>query len=139
MRAADFFLGPLSTVLSDDELIAEVRLPAWPEGRRWGFEEFALRRGDFAIAGIALYYDQDANGVAHNTHIGVIGACHRPHRLPCTEAMLNGRVVDGEAILAAARIAAAEVDPPTDPHASAAYRRALVEALLERALAQASR
>src|SRR6266446_6646563 len=35
VRAADFFRGALSTVLADDELIVEVRLPAWPAKRRW--------------------------------------------------------------------------------------------------------
>lgn len=137
-RAADFFLGPLSTVLADDELIVEVRLPAWPAGRRWGFEEFARRRGDFAVAGIAAYYDPDASGVARNAHIGVIGACHSPHRLAGAEAALNERVVDQRAILDAANAAAAEVDPPTDLHASAAYRRALTKTLLERVLIRAS-
>lgn len=138
VRAADFFLGPLSTVLADDELIVEVLLPAWPAGRRWGFEEFARRRGDFAVAGIAAFYDPDARGIARNAHIGVIGACQSPHRLAGAEAALNGRVVDARAILAAAKAAAAEVDPPADLHASAAYRRALVETLLERALVRAS-
>ncbi|MBI2959778.1 MAG: FAD binding domain-containing protein [Betaproteobacteria bacterium] len=138
VRAADFFLGPLSTVLADDELIVEVRLPAWPPGRRWGFEEFALRRGDFALAGVAAYYDPDAEGIARNAHIGVIGACHRAHRLARAEAALNGRAADEQAILASAEVAAAEVDPPTDLHASAAYRRALVQTLLERALLRAA-
>lgn len=139
VRAADFFLGPLSTVLACDELIVEVRLPAWPAGRCWGFEEFARRRGDFAVAGIAVFYDADARGIACNTHIGVIGACHRPHRLAAAEAALNGRVVDEESIRAAAKVAAADVDPPADLHAGAAYRRALVGTLLERALMRASK
>jgi carbon-monoxide dehydrogenase medium subunit len=46
--------------------------------------------------------------------------------------------VDEKTILAAARAGAEEVDPPADLHASAAYRRALVETLLERALKCAS-
>ena len=139
VRSADFFLGPLTTALADDELIVEVRLPAWPAARRWGFEEFAQRRGDFAVAGIAAFYDADARGVAGNTHIAVIGACHRPHRLAGAEAALNGHMVDEQVIVAAAKVAAAEVDPPADLHASAEYRRALVGTLLERALIRASR
>jgi carbon-monoxide dehydrogenase medium subunit len=140
VRAADFFLGPLSTVLAGDELIVAVRLPAWPATttRRWGFEEFARRRGDFALAGVACFYDLDENARAKNVHIGVIGACHRPHRLARSEAALEGRVVDEAAIGSAARAAEKEVDPPEDLHASAAYRRSLVGTLLERALARAS-
>ncbi len=45
IQAADFFQGALTTALTADEIIVEVRLPAWPAGRRWGFEEFARRRG----------------------------------------------------------------------------------------------
>jgi carbon-monoxide dehydrogenase medium subunit len=136
--AATFFLGPLSTALADDELIVELRLPPWPEGRRWAFEEFARRRGDFAIAGVAAYYDVDPAGRAKNVHIAVIGACHRPHRVAAAEAALEGKAVGEGTILAAAKAAAAAVEPPEDLHASAAYRRSLVGTLLERALGRAS-
>jgi carbon-monoxide dehydrogenase medium subunit len=136
--AAEFFLGPLSTALAHDELIVEVLLPPWPGGRRWAFDEFALRRGDFALAGIAVFYDVDREGRATNAHVGVIGACHRPHRLPQVEAVLNGRLIDHAAISAAAIEAAVAVDPLGDLHASAAYRRSLVGTLLERALRRAA-
>lgn len=132
--AKDFFVGALSTVLADDELIVELRLPAWPAKRRWGFQELSPRRGDFAFAGVAAYYDPDPSGRATNTHIGVIGACHRPHRIPEAEAALNGRVVDSASIREAAAAAEKAVEPPSDLHASAAYRRSLVGTLLERAL-----
>ena len=132
--AGEFFLGPLSTVLADDELIVEVRLPSWPAARRWAFEEFAQRRGDFAMAGVAVFYDIDGAGLTTNAHIGVIGACNRPHRLAQSEAALNGKVADEMTILAASKAASAAVDPPGDMHAGAEYRRALVDTLLERAL-----
>ena len=138
VAAAAFFTGALSTVLRYDELITEIRLPPWPAARRWAFEEFALRRGDFAIAGIAAFYDEDAAGRATNAHIGVIGACTQPHRLAKAEAALNGRKVDAAAIQSTASAASAEVDPPSDLHASADYRRSLVATLLERALQRAS-
>src|SRR6202166_2760508 len=48
IAAKDFFLGALMTALAPDEIITEIRLPAWPATRRFGFQEFALRRGDFA-------------------------------------------------------------------------------------------
>src|SRR5262249_55834866 len=53
IRAADFFLGALTTALAPDEIITEIRLPLWPKGRRYGFQEFARPRGDFAMAGRA--------------------------------------------------------------------------------------
>ena len=137
--AGQFFTGALTTSLADDELIIEVRLPAWPAKRRWGFEELSRRRGDFALAGIAAFYDLDAGGKAINTHIGVIGACLRPHRIAQAEKALNGRVVDEASIQAAARAAEEGLDPPSDLHASAAYRRSLAGTLLERALLHAAK
>jgi carbon-monoxide dehydrogenase medium subunit len=138
VRAEDFFVGALSTVLADDEVLVEVRLPPWPPQRRWAFEEFSRRRGDFALAAVALFYDTDSAGRAQNAHVGVIGACNMPHRVPQVEAILNGRVVNAETIAAAAVAAEAAVDPPADLHASAAYRSALFAALLETALARAA-
>ena len=134
VQAKDFFLGALTTALADNEVLVEVRLPPWPSRRRWGFQEFARRRGDFALAGVAAFYDTDDAGRAVNAHVGVLGACHRPHRVPQAEAVLNGKVVDAATVQAAGKAAAEAVDPPSDLHASAAYRRALVATLLERAL-----
>jgi len=138
VAAGEFFVGPLSTVLGDDELIVEVRFPAWPAGRLWGFQELSPRRGDFAYAGIAAFYDLDADGRACNAHIGVIGACPRPHRIPEAESALNGLMVDAGVIREAAAAAEKAVDPPGDLHASAAYRRSLVGTLLERAVGRES-
>src|SRR5258706_8297706 len=107
--SADFFLGPLSTALEPDELIVELQLPPWPARRRWGFEEFARQRGGFAMAGVALFYDEEA-GVAVRSHIGVIGACSRVQRILAAEAALNGRVINEETIrlLAGAAMAAGD-------------------------------
>jgi carbon-monoxide dehydrogenase medium subunit len=136
-KAADFFIGPLMTVLEPDEIIVEIRFPAWPARRRWGFQEFARRRGDFAMAAAAVWYDQDEGGKARNAHVGAIGVGDRPQRLPEVEAVLNGRIIDDATIAQAEAAASAAVDPQTDIHASADYRRALVGTMIERALESA--
>jgi carbon-monoxide dehydrogenase medium subunit len=138
ITAANFFGDTLVTELAPDELIVELRLPRWPAQRRWGFEEFSRRRGDFAMAGISLYYDEDWRGRAIGAHVGVFGVGNRPQRLADAEDAINGRLLDEQAIMAAAQAAAAAVDPPDDVHASAAYRKNLVATLLERALKQAA-
>ena len=134
VKAADFFLGPLTTALAEDEIILDVRLPPWRRGRRWAFSEFARRRGDFALAGVALFYDPDNEQRARNTRIGVIGACYYSKRLQNAERALEGQRVDVETARAVAKIAADEADATGDLHASAKYRKALVGTLLERAL-----
>ena len=134
IAAADFFTGALSTALADDELIVELRLPPWPRERRWAFEEFSRRRGDFALAGVAAFYDVDGDGKVRHAHLGVIGACLRPHRVPQAEALLNGQRISADTVASAARAFEAALEPPSDLHASAAYRRSLAGTLLERAL-----
>jgi carbon-monoxide dehydrogenase medium subunit len=134
VAAGDLFVGPLETSLGPDDIITGVRFPAWKPGRRWAFEEFARRRGDFALAAVAVFYDRADDGALHDAHIGVIGATDRPRRLGAAEAILNGRVLDEESIAAAAEAAALAVDPLSDLHGSAAYRRSLVATLLARAL-----
>jgi aerobic carbon-monoxide dehydrogenase medium subunit len=138
IQAADFFEGALTTALTSDEIIVEIRLPAWPAGRRWGFQEFARRRGDFAMAAAAVFYDQDERGKARNAHVGVIGVGDRPLRLSAVEEVLNGQSIDEATIAKADAATSAAVDPQDDIHASAAYRRSLVGTMVERALKNAA-
>src|SRR5437764_10337256 len=60
VRAGEFFTGPLSTVRQPNEIITALQLPFWPIDRHWAFREFAQRQGDFALAGIAVFYDEDS-------------------------------------------------------------------------------
>ena len=138
VRADEFFTGPLSTVRQADEIITELHLPYWPRDRRWAFREFARREGDFALAGVLVFYDEDQHGIVRNAHVGVIGACDRPYRLTVVETLLDGHVVDDDLIRRAAAMAAEEVDPPDDLHGDAGYRRGLVNTLLQRALRAAA-
>ncbi|WP_229266867.1 xanthine dehydrogenase family protein subunit M [Leptospira sp. severe_002] len=138
IKAADFFLGALTTALEPDEIITEVRLPFWPVERRYGFQEFARRRGDFAMSGVALFYDLDKSGKAANAHVGVIGVGEHARRLLTVEATINGNKVDDAVIAKAAAAASAAVEPNDDIHASAAYRKALTGTLVERALKAAA-
>ena len=121
------------------EIITALSLPAWPASRRWAFIEFARRRGDFALAGIALYYDLDLKGRAVNAHIGAIGASDRPRRLNVAEQIVDGSSIDAEVIEAAAIAASEAFEPLETHHAPADYRRAILATLVERALLQASR
>ncbi|MGA8612384.1 MAG: xanthine dehydrogenase family protein subunit M [Xanthobacteraceae bacterium] len=137
IAAGDFFRGPLMTALEPDEIITEIRLPMWPAKRRFGFQEFARRRGDFAMAAAAVFYDDDG-GKARNAHVGVIGVADRPLRLPSVEAVIDGRTIDDAVIANAEAAASAAVDPTDDIHSSGAYRKALVGVMVERALKDAA-
>ncbi|MQA79275.1 MAG: xanthine dehydrogenase family protein subunit M [Streptosporangiales bacterium] len=60
--AAEFFVGPYTTALRDDELLAGVRVPVPAADVRFGFVEFAPRHGDFARAGCACAVEVDEGG-----------------------------------------------------------------------------
>jgi carbon-monoxide dehydrogenase medium subunit len=137
IEAKDFFEGPLMTALQSDEIITEIKLPAWPAERRFGFQEFARRRGDFALAAALLFYDEES-GKARNAHVGAIGVGDTPLRLPAVEQVLNGSVVDEATIAKAEAAASGAVNPHDDIHASGAYRKALVGVMVERALRAAA-
>lgn len=61
--ARSFFLGPYMTVLTENQLLAWVRVPKPPTGTAFGFVEFAHRVGDYARAGAAcsIHVDPDGN------------------------------------------------------------------------------
>jgi len=139
ISAADFFTGPLTTAISPDEVITGVRFPAWPAKRRWAFEEFSRRKGDFAMAGVALYYDEARDGTAIAPRIVGFGIGNTPMRLTKAEEVLRGSTVDPARLAEAVRVAADGIEISADIHAPADYRAALLGTLLERALRRAAR
>jgi carbon-monoxide dehydrogenase medium subunit len=138
IAAGDFFVGALTTVLDARELLVGVRLPAWPAERRWAFEEFSRRKGDFALAGVALHFDRDAKGAVASPHIVGFGIADRPVRLTVAEDTLRGRIIDEQGVATAVRDVARGIDITADIHAPADYRAALLGTLLERALRRAA-
>ena len=138
IAAGDLFTGPLETSLKDGELITAVEFKRMPSSRRWAFEEFARRRGDFALAGVALHFDFESGKIGE-MRIGVIGAHHRPIRLRRAEAVLEGKGLEPASVAAAVAAACSEVEPHSDIHGSAEYRRSLVGTMLERALVKAAK
>jgi carbon-monoxide dehydrogenase medium subunit len=136
--AADrFFQGIMTTVLAEDELLAEVRLPIISERTRFGFYEFNRRIGDFAMA-MALVTYRLADGKIAEPRLGIGGAEARPRRIPEAEAALKGRPLEPETFQAAAEAAAQAIDPIEDIQADAQYRRDLVRAVTRRALEQSA-
>jgi carbon-monoxide dehydrogenase medium subunit len=136
IAAAEFFLGALLTSLQPDEIITEIRFPAWPRERRFGFREFARRRGDFALAAAAVCFDVVEQKL-RDVRIGAIGAADRPLRLAAAERALEAHDMTEATIGAGAAAAADAVAPADDIHASGAYRKTLIGVMVERALRDA--
>jgi CO/xanthine dehydrogenase FAD-binding subunit len=136
IAAADLFVAPLTTALEPDEIITEVRFPAMPAGAAYAIEEFARRKGDFAIAAIAtmLVHDGERCTMAR---LGTAGIGPVPVRLREAEAILEQQGLGEAAIAAASQKAAELVDPMSDHNASADFRRHLTAVLTRRAVQKA--
>ena len=132
-RAADFFLAPLTTDLSEDEILTAVTFPILAEESSWGFDEIARRSGDFALAGAGATLTLQQGAIA-DVRLAVMGVDETPRRLPAIEAMLLGRTWDDGARTAAVRQVREQVNPTTDLQASADYRRHLAGVVAGRAL-----
>jgi carbon-monoxide dehydrogenase medium subunit len=136
VKPAGFFQTYLTTSLGPDELLTEVRLPATPPGAGWAFEEFARRHGDFAIVGVAALVVAEGQR-CRLARLATAGAGPVPVRLREAEALLERDGLGDAAIAAAAETAGTLVDPDSDIHASADYRRHHTRVLTARALTRA--
>jgi aerobic carbon-monoxide dehydrogenase medium subunit len=136
IKATDFFEGLMTTALHNDEMIVEVRFPAMVEQSGWAVEEFARRRGDFAIAAIAAVVER-AGDRCSKARLATAGIGEVSVRLTAAEEVLERDGLGDEAIAAAVVKASAMVSPLSDQQASAEYRRHLTGVLTERALRRA--
>jgi carbon-monoxide dehydrogenase medium subunit len=136
LRSAQLFQSYLTTSLEPDDVLVEVSVPAMPPGAGFAFEEFSRRHGDFAIVGIAaMLVGQDTRCTA--ARLATAGTGPVPVRLRAAEEILERDGFSEAAIQAAARRAEELVEPDSDIHASAAYRRNLTRVLTARALRRA--
>ena len=90
IKAADFFQGPLMTALRSDEIITEIRFPAWPADAGSASTNLPAAAAILRWPRAAVFYDEDADGKARNTHVGAVGIADRPLRLTAVEQILNG-------------------------------------------------
>jgi aerobic carbon-monoxide dehydrogenase medium subunit len=135
--AREFFHDLLETAIEPDEMLVEIRLPHWPTGAGFSFQEFSRRHGDFAIAGVACVVSLGSDGACRDIRLAAFGVGATAVRLSAAEGPLNGERPAQALIGRAARRAAQEVEPLADRQGSAEYRRHLVEVLVERALRDA--
>ena len=132
-----FFHGIMTTALTDDELLTQVRLPLLPAATKFGFYEFSRRAGDFAIAmALTVYRVQD--GMMIEPRLAVGGAETHPRRITDAERLLLGRAPGETVFNAAADVAATAIEPLDDINYPADYRRDLVRTVSRRALERAA-
>jgi CO/xanthine dehydrogenase FAD-binding subunit len=138
LPATAFFEGAMTTAVRPDECVAEIQWPVWREKKTGSaFTEISRRHGDFAIVAAAAQVAVDDDGRCTRAAFGVGGAAPTPVAFPELAKRLIGTRLDKATVRDVAHDAAAALEPGSDIHASADYRRHLAGVLAARVLQSA--
>jgi CO/xanthine dehydrogenase FAD-binding subunit len=136
--AEEFFVGLFSTAIQPGELLTEIRIPPPRARSGFAFQELSRRHGDFALVGVAAAVQLDENGQCAEARIALVSVGDTPMLAAQAARALTGQKPSAAAIHAAGDAAASrDIDPSSDIHASARYRRHLASVLTRRALERA--
>ena len=138
LAAEDFFETYFTTQLEPTELLTEVRFPPWPNGAGWGFEELAIRHGDYALAGVCAVIEKGRSGLCERASIVLFGVGDTPVRATRAEARLVGSAIDEEALNELRELVSDEIEPDGDVHATSEYRKDVAGVLARRCVKAAA-
>ena len=133
VAARDFFKGLYATALRPDEVLTQVEIAVPGPDYRSAFVELAQRRGDYAIVGVAAHAKR-ARGALSDVRLAFLGIGAAPVLARKAMATIEGKPASPEAIAAAAKTLAQDLDPTADLYSSAATKMHLARALTGRAL-----
>ncbi len=136
IKAADFFVDLFTTALHPDELIVEIRVPAFAPKTGSAYLKMEQLASGFALCGVAAIVTLDG-GVIQEVRVGITGVAPKAYRATAVEDALKGKGPDFATIEQAAQRAADNITPLQDIHADADYRTHLAKVLTKRALIKA--
>jgi NADPH-dependent glutamate synthase beta subunit-like oxidoreductase len=117
--------GWSNTILSEDEIITEIRLPAPLPGQKSTFVKMALRKSiDFPLVNVAVSYGGKAPRICLNA------VAPKPYRAYAAEEVLAGKAIDEATAAAAGEAAVAEAVP----FEATKYKVQIAKTLVKRAL-----
>src|SRR5207248_4926607 len=134
--AAELFEDYLQTAVEPNEVLTEVRIPAY-DGWGFGYQKFNRRSEDWALVAVSALVKQTGD-ICEDVRIGMTNMGSVPLRAQAVEAALRGQPLNADTIKAAADQAAEGTDPPADLNATSDYKRHLARVLCGRALQEAA-
>jgi carbon-monoxide dehydrogenase medium subunit len=132
--ADDFFVFHMTTAIEANELLLSAEFDDPAPRTYTSFTEFAPRKGDFCLAGVAASVTFAGDGTVAGSRVVAAGVAATPLRLTAVEELIIGSALDAGVLAAAKQAVSDTVDPSGDVHADAEYRRQLVSVLVARAL-----
>ncbi len=134
VEAQDFFQFLFTTDLQPDEVLTEIEIPPFPDDAGWAFIEFARRKGDYALVGVATWLRLDPEGRIREARLVFLNVGDIPVNATQAAEILQGERPDASLIKTAAKTAAREIEPAGSVHASPDYQRHLARVLADRSL-----
>jgi CO/xanthine dehydrogenase FAD-binding subunit len=134
LKAPEFFLTYLTTAIEPVEMLTELRLPPWKPQWRWGIQEVCRREGDFALVGAVTLLQMEDDAVCQAARLTMFGVGGTPVRVPAAEELLSGRSIDDRMLTGLAKVVSAGLEPDSDIHASAEYRKEVGGVVARRAV-----
>lgn len=126
------------TALREDEILTKVSIPLLPPCTGSAYKKIAIRATDMAIAGVAVRVTLNGDGnTCEDIRIALSGVAPTTICARQAEEVLRGQGLSEELIAEAGRAAQSDIDPISDAHASAEYRRKLVPAAVRHVVTQA--
>jgi carbon-monoxide dehydrogenase medium subunit len=138
ISSREFFVDILTTALQPDEILTELRVPAFAARTGSAYEKFPNPASRYAIVGAAAVVTVDGNGVCQKASVGLNGISGKPVAAVGVEQTLVGKRLNDQTIQEASAKAADGLEPLGDIFASAEYRAHLARVYTKRALARAS-
>jgi len=135
--APDLIIGPFMTVIEPDEMLAEVVLSPLPPKSGSKYIQVSRQKGGYAQAAVSAVVILDEKGRCKNVRLVFMAVGEAPILSQKAPEILVGNDPSQEAFKAVAEAAQSEIDPATDLHGTAEYRRNLVRVLTIRCLSEA--
>jgi carbon-monoxide dehydrogenase medium subunit len=133
IKADDFFLGLLMSVLEPDEIVSAVRVPI-TDNDKTAYLKAAPRSSGFAVVGVAVRMTMDAAGTCTRAALGITGITDKAYRPSRVEEILRGKKLDSQTIAQAAAESTRNIDVIEDINGSSEYRTHLTHVYVQRAI-----
>ena len=131
VNAQDFFVGPFSPDVSPEEMLVEVALPPLPPRSGTCYQHVARQSGATSLVGCSTVVTLDERGNCKHAKMVLSSVGETPLVVHKAAQLLVGQPPSDEGMRAAAELAAKEIDPGSDIHATADYRRHLAKVLVQ--------
>jgi len=134
---AEFFEGVLTTALSEDEILTEIRVPEPAERSGGAYMKLERKVGDYATAGAACVIALGTDGAVSGAGIGLTNLGTTPINADEAAKHLVGKKPTADVLAKAGELASQATSPSADRRGSVQYKKEMARVLTVRALQKA--